>query len=252
MYKIPANTLFLGKNLVYVPECHSTNTLIADLVQKAAAMEGTLVITDHQTAGRGQRGKTWQAAIGLNFTFSFLLQPRFVAVKDQFHLQRVVALGITDYLQTYFTDDLKIKWPNDILIKGKKLCGILIENQLSGAFLSQSVVGIGLNVNQKEFALPAATSMALQGGREFDLVQELEKLLEQLEARYLQLKQHKEQQLIADYLQRMYWRDEIHVFFAHGEEFEGEIKGTNEMGLLQIESREGVRTFDVKEVTYMK
>ena len=251
MYKIPANTLFLGHNLVYVPECHSTNTLVADLVQKATATEGTLVITEHQTAGRGQRGNTWQAAIGLNFTFSFLLQPRFLSIKDQFYLQRVVALGITDYLYPYFGDDVKIKWPNDILISGKKLCGVLIENQLSGASVSQSIVGIGLNVNQKEFALPAATSMALQSGYEFDLPQELEKLVEKLEARYLQLKQHREEQLKADYLQRMYWRHETHTFSAQGDEFEGKIIGTNQMGLLQIESSEGVRTFDVKEVTYL-
>lgn len=252
MYKIPASTLFTGKNLVYVPECHSTNTLLAELMQKAETPEGTLVITDHQTAGRGQRGNTWQATIGLNFTMSLLLKPKFLPVKDQFYLQRVVALGLTDYLQLYFDDDAKIKWPNDILIKGKKVCGILIENQLSGAYLSQSIAGVGLNVNQKVFALPAATSMALMSGTEFDLSLELEKLLLKLEQRYLQLKQNKQEQLKADYLQRMYWRKEVHWFAAAGREFEGTITGTDEMGLLQMESREGVRTFDVKEVTYVK
>lgn len=251
MYKIPANTLFIGKNLVYVPECHSTNTLIADLVQKQENPEGTLVITNHQTAGRGQRGNTWHATIGLNFTFSLLLKPRFISIKDQFHLQRVVALALADYLRAYFHDRVKIKWPNDMMVNSKKICGVLIENQLSAGVINQSIVGIGLNVNQKEFDQPAATSMALQAQTDFDLPAELPKLLEQVEKRYLQLKQGKVNELKEDYLQHMYWRNEPHRFAAGGIEFEGKIIGTSETGLLQMETPEGVRTFDVKEVTYL-
>lgn len=84
MYKILANTLFFGKNIVYVPECHSTNTLLVEMVAKANMIEGTLVITNHQLKGRGQRGNSWEAEPGLNLTFSILLRPSFLTVAEQF------------------------------------------------------------------------------------------------------------------------------------------------------------------------
>lgn len=251
MYKIPANTLFLGKNIVFVPECHSTNTLAADLVEKAEMADGSLVITAYQSAGRGQRGNTWLVEPDKNFTFSIILKPRFLSVKDQFYLNRFVSLGLTDYLQNYFGEEVKIKWPNDILICNKKVCGILIENQLSGVQLTQSIVGIGLNMNQKEFGVTTASSLSVLTGKEFDLQIELEKLLSALEGRYLQLKQNKLDKLTSEYLQRLHWFNETHLFSSFDQPFEGEIIGTDEIGRLQIKSREGIRTFDVKEVSYL-
>ena len=251
MYKIPANTLFLGKNIVFVPECHSTNTLAADLSSKTDMAEGSLVITAYQSAGRGQRGNTWLVEPDMNFTFSLILKPRFLSVKDQFYLNRFVSLGLTDYLRNYFDEGVKIKWPNDILIRDKKVCGILIENQLSAMQLTQSIVGIGLNMNQKEFGVTTASSLSLLSGKEFDLQTELEKLLGALEARYLQLKQNKLEVLNSVYLQRLHWINERHTFTASDKTFEGEIIGTDEIGRLQIKSREGIRTFDVKEVSYL-
>jgi len=251
LYKIPANTLFLGKNIVFVPECHSTNTLAADLSSKTDMAEGSLVITAYQSAGRGQRGNTWLVEPDMNFTFSLILKPRFLSVKDQFYLNRFVSLGLTDYLRNYFDEGVKIKWPNDILIRDKKVCGILIENQLSAMQLTQSIVGIGLNMNQKEFGVTTASSLSLLSGKEFDLQTELEKLLGALEARYLQLKQNKLEVLNSVYLQRLHWINERHTFTASDKTFEGEIIGTDEIGRLQIKSREGIRTFDVKEVSYL-
>jgi BirA family biotin operon repressor/biotin-[acetyl-CoA-carboxylase] ligase len=250
LYKIPANTLFFGKTLVFVPECHSTNSLASDLASKKTA-EGTLVITANQTAGRGQRGNTWSVEPGKNFTFSLVLYPKFLNVKDQFLLHQFVSLSLTDFLQNYFEQDVKIKWPNDILIRGKKICGILIENQLSGVQLTQSIIGIGLNVNQTQFEIQTASSMAALASREFDLSIELEKLMSALENRYLQLKQGKTEGLQREYLERMYWRNELHFFSAKEEKFEGKIIGTNEMGRLQIEVDKTIRTFDLKEVSYL-
>jgi BirA family biotin operon repressor/biotin-[acetyl-CoA-carboxylase] ligase len=251
LYKIPANTLFLGKNLVFVPECHSTNTLAADLASKSEMTEGSIVITAFQSAGRGQRGNTWHVEPDKNFTFSLILKPGFLPVKDQFFLNRFVSLGLTDYLQNYFNAEIKIKWPNDILIQDKKVCGILIENQLSGQHLTQSIVGIGLNMNQKEFNVSTASSLSVLKGKEFDLQTELEKLLKTLEVRYLQLKQGKMELLSKEYLERLYWINEAHVFSAFDKTFDGEIIGTDEIGRLQIKSTNGIRTFDVKEVSYL-
>lgn len=237
--------------MVFVPECHSTNTLAADLAGKTEMAEGSLVITAYQSAGRGQRGNTWSVEPGKNFTFSLLLKPKFLSVKDQFYLHRFVSLGLTDYLQNYFGDEVKIKWPNDILIRNKKVCGVLIENQLSGIQLTQSVVGIGLNMNQKKFGVTTASSLSVLSGKEYDLQEELEKLLSLLERRYLQLKQNNFDLLNTQYLQRLHWINERHTFSDLEKTFEGEITGTDEIGRLQIKSREGIRTFDVKEVSYL-
>jgi BirA family transcriptional regulator, biotin operon repressor / biotin---[acetyl-CoA-carboxylase] ligase len=251
LYKIPANTLFLGKNLISVPECHSTNTLVADLASQSDMPEGSLVITNNQTAGRGQRGNTWQAEPGKNFTFSILLKPRFLSVKDQFFLHRFVSLGLTDYLQHYFTEGVTIKWPNDILINSRKVCGILIENQLSGFQINQSIIGIGLNVNQKQFGQTTATSLSLLTRMDFSLETELAKLLMALEVRYMQLKNNKLDLLKEEYLRQLHWRNEQRTFTTTGKDFSGKIIGTDETGRLQIESTEGIRTFDVKEITYL-
>jgi BirA family biotin operon repressor/biotin-[acetyl-CoA-carboxylase] ligase len=250
LHKIPANTLFFGKTLVFVPECHSTNSLASDLALKKTP-EGTLVITANQTAGRGQRGNIWLVEPGKNFTFSLVLYPKFLAIKDQFCLHQFVSLSLTDYLRNYFDEEAKIKWPNDILINDKKVCGILIENQLSGEQLTQSIIGIGLNVNQRHFSVASASSMALLSNREYGLPTELEKLLGCLENRYLQLKQGRTTALQKEYLERMYWINERHLFSANEQEFEGEIIGINEMGLLQIQVDQTIRTFDVKEVSYL-
>ncbi|MFZ6011863.1 MAG: biotin--[acetyl-CoA-carboxylase] ligase [Bacteroidota bacterium] len=252
MYKIPANTLFLGKNLVFVPECHSTNDLALQLSQKPETPEGTVVITNHQTAGRGQRGNTWHAAPGMNLTFSVIVKPAFLALKDQFYLNMVTSLAVRDLLKNNIDSNIEVKWPNDVLINGKKVCGILVENQIHGSRFTNSVIGIGLNINQEEFALPTATSLALIRGQKVDLAGTLEILLANLESRYLQLRQQKLTLLKDDYLRALYWRNELHTFSSHDKTFEGVIRNVDDIGRLQVETDEGLRVFDLKEISYIR
>src|SRR6185369_12885123 len=105
---------------VFVPECQSTNTLLLDLASKSALPEGTVLITSNQFAGRGQRGNTWQAAAGMNLTFSVLFKPSFLAVKNQFALTMVASVAVFDFLKEKNVEGVKIKWPNDILVGKKK------------------------------------------------------------------------------------------------------------------------------------
>ncbi|HWA34794.1 MAG TPA: biotin--[acetyl-CoA-carboxylase] ligase, partial [Cyclobacteriaceae bacterium] len=97
-----------------MPECHSTNSLLNDLNNQSDLAEGTVVITDNQTAGRGQRGNTWEAAPGLNLTFSILLKPRFLNAKDQFRLNMAISMAIAEALLKMSITQVKLKWPNDI------------------------------------------------------------------------------------------------------------------------------------------
>lgn len=251
MYKIPANTVFTGKNLVFVPECPSTNLLAIETSRKSAAVEGTVVITDCQTAGRGQRGNSWEAEPGLNLTFSLILKPGFLALYKQFLLNVVTSLALKDYLGDKTTDTF-IKWPNDILVHQKKISGILIENQVQGGLLLTSVVGIGFNLNQTAFRSPAATSLALVTGRQHDKNEELAGILGRLESRYLRLRSGDERRLVDEYLDGLYWRGQPHLFSSGGIRFEGTIEDVDDDGRLRVRTAQGLKAFGIKEIQYIE
>lgn len=250
MYKIPAITLFLGKNLIFVPECHSTNDLALLLCQKSSLLEGSLVITRHQTAGRGQRGNTWLAEPGKNLTFSFIVKPGFLEIKQQFYLNVFVSLGIRDYLTEHGIKKVQIKWPNDVLVDQKKISGILIENQITGSRLNSSVIGVGLNINQQRFETGTPTSLSIVTQQEHDLSSALEQLLQKLERRYFQLKEQKFEALLHDYLDCLYLLNKPHVFYSDGNPFEGTITGLDDVGRLQVNIGGQVKVFDIKQIQY--
>lgn len=251
MYKIPANTLFVGKNLVFVPDCPSTNTLALEISQQSPANEGTVVITDHQTAGRGQRGNQWEALPRQNLTFSLILKPNFLAINKQFYLNVVISLALKDYLKEKTSDTVHIKWPNDILVHGKKISGILIENQLQGALILNAVAGVGLNVNQTRFSHPSATSLALATAADWNLSEVFNDILSLIESRYLQLRSGDYQTLMDQYLSALFRRHEKHMYSSNGSSFEGEILDVDEWGRLKVRTDDGLRIFGVKEIKYL-
>lgn len=252
MYKILANTLFLGKNVVFVPECHSTNTLLMELAQKTQQAEGTVVITQAQTQGRGQRGNGWEAEPGKNITFSILLKPHFLTALAQFNLTVAISLALTDFLKSRLTDKPSIKWPNDILVNGRKITGILIENTLAGENIQQSVVGIGLNVNQQRFTTPHATSMYLETGNEYDLSKELSDLVECVERRYLQLRSGRASDLRQEYLSNLYWIHQEQQFVSNGRMFKGTIEGVDAVGKLAVSDQGQINYFGIKEISFVR
>jgi BirA family biotin operon repressor/biotin-[acetyl-CoA-carboxylase] ligase len=248
LYKTPAKTLFLGQHLIFMPECHSTNTEAIQLCQLPSVTEGTLVITDRQTAGRGQRGNNWQAEPGMNLTFSFILKPTFLAARELFFLNMAISLGLYDYLCALLRADVRVKWPNDLLVAEKKVCGILIENSVQGTAVGTSVVGVGLNVNQEQFEHPRAASVRTFSGKKHALQEVLDGLLPALERRYLQLREGKRAELTAAYYACLYGFGEEKMYRADGKDFVGKIVGVDEIGRVKIEGKEGERVFGLKEV----
>jgi BirA family biotin operon repressor/biotin-[acetyl-CoA-carboxylase] ligase len=238
----------MGKNLVYVPECHSTNTLALELSQRTSAVEGTIVITDNQTNGRGQRGNEWFSEPYKNLTFSLIVKPAFLKPIDQFNLTIAVSLAICDFLTQFFPGKVKIKWPNDILVNDKKVSGILIENSLAGDTIQYSVVGIGLNVNQVSFSLVSASSMKVLTDHDFSLSEVLSSLLEILEQRYLQLRSNKIMELKNDYLHSLYGRGELREYADAEGEWWGIIEGINQYGKLLIRKQGSIKSYDLKEI----
>lgn len=149
--------------LIVLDETDSTNRYISQLCnnpQKAVA-ELTTVSAEFQTAGKGQRGNSWEAEKEKNLLFSFVLYPTFLEARCQFILSQIISLSIKEELDRW-SDEITIKWPNDIYWRDKKICGILIENDLSGHFIGRCISGVGININQKEFHSDAPNPVSLK------------------------------------------------------------------------------------------
>lgn len=163
---------------IRLDEVDSTNNWLK--ANGAAYGHGTVVTAATQTAGRGQRGNSWESQPGANVTMSMLIEPRDVPASQQFAVSEVVSLAVVDTLREFLGDDapVAVKWPNDIYWNDRKICGILIENVLCGTRILRSVVGIGLNVNQREFLsdAPNPVSMYQIAGHEFDVDEVLQYL----------------------------------------------------------------------------
>lgn len=146
--------------LIHISETNSTNNYLQTLCARQRVEELTTVIADFQTSGRGQRGNSWESAPEKNLLFSFVLFPRFLEARRQFLISQIISLAIKEELDTY-TTDFSIKWPNDIYWRGKKICGMLTENDLMGQYISQSITGIGININQELFGSSAPNPVSL-------------------------------------------------------------------------------------------
>ncbi len=251
MYKILANTLFLGKDVIYLPDCHSTSELAMDWIKEKKVAEGSVIITDYQTKGKGQRGNIWESQADKNLTFSIVLSPRFLAAMDQFYLNIIISLAILDALKEY-SSGLKVKWPNDIVHEDDgKLAGILIENLISQGKIEHSVVGIGLNVNQKFFSNPTATSLVNLSGFDLDKSKLFESLVQKIEFYYLELKKGNKDWLKEAYLQNLF-RYQQWGKFQDLESFRGRILGIREDGRLIIEKEAGDQNYYAfKEVKFL-
>jgi BirA family biotin operon repressor/biotin-[acetyl-CoA-carboxylase] ligase len=253
LYNNSANTKFTGKSIHFLPSCHSTNTEASILIRSQKAVNGLIVITNEQTAGRGQQGNIWLSEPNSNLTFSVIFFPDNLFIKDSFYLNMVSSLAIAEAL-TFFLpqSSIKVKWPNDIYTGNKKICGILIENTLRGEQITSAIVGIGLNVNQSVSNLPFAGSMIQEARHAFNLQEVLDKICEHLEHFYCMLEQGSKRELTERYLLKLFGLNEQLNFTDSTGDFSGYIRGINESGQLQIEKDSGtVSTYSFKEVHFL-
>ena len=243
--------LFIGNNYIFLSETASTNSYLQSILREQQLAEGAIVSTGFQSAGRGQMGAVWESSRDQNIMLSVLLFPKFLNAGDQFLLSKAIALAVRDFVFSYLADkQVKIKWPNDILVSGQKICGILIENGLKGEKIDYSIVGIGINVNEK-FNDKKRTSIKGMTGLDYDL-RYIEKILfSYIEARYLQLRSN-EASISADYLESLFGFGEKMLFTDHtkNEDFEGTISDINQDGRLVINTDAGLRLFNMKEVGF--
>jgi len=231
----------------------STNDEAKNILQQKNVPDFTVITTEEQTKGRGQRRNTWDSNKSENLLFSIICFPNKINAVNQFYLSKVISLGIIEYLNTK-AKDFKIKWPNDIYYKDKKICGILIENTVSGSFIKNSIIGIGLNINQKQFPdfLPDAISLSIITKETYHLQKELNLLLRHILKNYNNLKSENFDTVDKEFHRNLYKINEITEFKDVKGKFKGSIIGTVPDGRLIIQTpTEELRYYDFKEVEFI-
>lgn len=238
-------------NIIKLDAINSTNDYLKRLLKRQFVENFTIVSAENQTDGRGQLGSEWSVEGGKNLTFSVLVKDLLVEINHIFHLNVAVAVSVIDALSFLEIKDLAIKWPNDILAEGKKIGGILIENSIKSDGEIFSIVGIGLNVNQKNFEnLPKASSLLVLKNQEFDKNEVLVSILSNLGRNISLIMNKNTDQIWEKYHSFLYKKGTPMPFEnAKNEKFMGIIQGVNQYGKLQLKLEDNsVKTFEIKEL----
>lgn len=229
----------------------STNQYLKDLILSGVPIDFTVVVAKEQRKGRGQMGAVWQSEIGKNLTFSVLKKTNMLKVHNQYQLNVCISLAIIRALNTLLVPDLRIKWPNDIMSGSSKICGILIENILLGSTIQTSIIGIGLNVNQKRFnSLTNVSSLKLLLGQNVNIDELLLVILKNLKNTFENWQAEGISGLWNSYENLLFRKDKASTFKnKEGKIFMGFIKGVSPEGRLIVELEDVVlREFNLKEI----
>lgn len=228
----------------------STNVLMWKMIRENNLPEGYTVITDFQSAGKGQPGNTWESKAGKNLLFSTVIYPQLIKPEEQFLISQLMSVAIKKTLDKY-TGDITVKWPNDIYWKDKKIAGILIENSLQGSRIKIVVVGIGLNVNQTLFVSDAPNPVSLKQitGKTEGRKPILRSIRENIMDLYLNWDAN---DIRSAYLESLYRKDGFQPFKDDNGIFQGVIKGVHPDGQLELETETGERRgYYFKEVSFV-
>ncbi len=240
----------IGQKIIRLDSVDSTNNYTANLIKVGGLVSGAVIMADEQFAGKGQRGAVWLTKPGENLTFSVFLDNVNLSVDRQFVLTQFISLVLVELLDR-FGIEAKIKWPNDIFVRSKKIAGVLIENQLSESTIGRSIIGIGLNVNQMDFGNLSATSIKTETGRSVILMDMLFSFIETFNRHSVLFNSTKRDLLDEKYKTLLYRLGEKANFEDGSGVFTGEIKGVTKEGKLQIQKEDGLHTYQLKEVKFL-
>lgn len=241
-------------NIIHLEEVDSTNSYI---MREAPRLEApVMIVARTQTAGQGQRGNSWEAEPGANLTFSVFYCPEELPPLAQFSLSEAVALSVVDFLGEHGVD-AKVKWPNDIYVGDRKICGILIRHSIMGNKVSYSVIGVGINVNQTKFLsdAPNPVSMKQISGESYDLKILEKEMAEMMERRFKDIRTPGSRQTLHEEFMRYLWRGDGKEYSftdaATGERFLATIESIAPHGPITLRLHKGEhRTYAFKEVSF--
>jgi BirA family biotin operon repressor/biotin-[acetyl-CoA-carboxylase] ligase len=240
-------------NIIRIEETDSTNLELAELIRKEPQTEGTVLVAENQTAGRGQSGNYWESESGKNLLFSILLHPDFLNLQHHFLLSELTANSIKQVLDKYI-DHVTIKWPNDIYYQDKKIAGILIENDITGNEITQSIIGIGLNVNQEMFLSDALNPVSLKQilGADIDRDLLLSEITGKLFSSYEELKSGEWENIRDYYHESLYRSSGMYIFSDENGPFNAKIISVADDGVLSlITDNDEIRKYLFKEVSFV-
>ncbi len=238
-------------NLIKLDAIDSTNDFLKEMSRRQIVENFTIVTAKNQTKGKGQMGATWETESGKNLIISILIKEVLKDIDEIFHLNVAIALSVIKTLEPLHLPKLSIKWPNDIMAENKKIGGILIENSFKSDNRIESIIGIGLNINQINFDnLPKASSLYLLKEKEFDVNEILESLFFQIKKQSSLLLSNQHDFLWKEYHKNLFKLNTPIAFSDHqNNQFMGIIQGVNYEGKLEVLlNDDSVKTFGVKEI----
>ena len=246
------NILYLCKRImdfkiIHIAETDSTNRWLREKTPPLPAGE-CVVIAEYQTAGKGCGSNSWESERGKNLTFSMLIHPEGLPANEQFHITEVVSVALCETLELYINKKVEIKWPNDIYVGDRKICGILIENRLQGSTIKDAIIGIGLNVNQRVFLSDAPNPVSLYQltGQETNRDTLLNRFLEAFE------RVSQSNTTCIDYRERLFRKGKEGLYEDETGRFTARLTDVLSDGRLQLVDSEGqTRIYAFKEVQFI-
>jgi len=242
----------INKDIIHLKKISSTNDYL--LENNKEYENGTVVVTESQTAGKGLGKNVWESEKGKNLTLSILLKPGNIKSDEQFNLNMSTSLAIRKFIQKFTTAKITVKWPNDIYAGNKKIAGILIKNFLYGSSIERSIIGIGININQETFTGDAPNPISLKQltGQDHDLNQLLNELLQQLDVYYETLSNRYFEALNSEYYKHLYQLNEWHDYLIHDQHVKGYIQGIDEFGQLTLTDKQGrIYVCGLKDIEFL-
>jgi len=241
-------------DIIWFDELPSTNIALKEANRERKLPNRTIYCTHHQFAGKGQMGNQWESEANKNLTFSILLNPEHILIQDQFMISKAVSIGIVKVFSNY-NDNFTIKWPNDIYYKDKKIGGILIENTLMANKISESIIGIGLNINQSKFMSNAPNPISLMQitNETYKLTQFLNNILQSI---FIELDKISNsinyKAMNSEYIDLLFRNKGYYEFKDKENTFNAKISGISEYGQLMLQKEDGtINTYAFKEVEFV-
>lgn len=240
----------IGNRVHFLPIVDSTNNYVANLLSSGNLAHGTVILAETQTAGKGQRGNTWDSSGGKQFTASIFLETAFLSVEQMVALNMMVALSVQQCIATYTKEEVFIKWPNDILVNDKKIAGILIETQIASGKVKSAICGIGINL-VAESNQASSTNLSDLSGTDVVPFVLLDAFIPILTKNFQQLKAQQFDKIKVDYLARL-WRmnQEQEVIVSENTKLVGKIIDVSESGDLIFQAGDEKRIFGLKEIKF--
>jgi len=241
----------LPTKLIILDTVDSTNNYAMGLIKTGGLSGKNAVFARNQTAGKGQRGKQWNANPGENIILSVITEMQWLPISRQFELSVAVALGCLDLASKYINSGVKVKWPNDLFINDSKTGGVLIENVIKGTLWQWAVIGIGINVNQLKFEdfNISATSLQQNSFLHYDVLKLAEELHTTILERIEQVRMGKFAALLEEYNEKLYAKDRLVKLGKGNIVFNTTIKRVSGSGQL-ITSDVIERQFNFDEVSF--